>query len=64
MMQSNMHNSTLKKITLMTLPNEISNETMEFAVAIMQLGIAHKWVLMPPPVTTKSSPMYIQQAQT
>ena len=42
--------------TLMTLPNEISNETMEFAVAIMQLRIAHKCALMPPPVTTPIVP--------
>ena len=40
----------------MTLPNEISNETMEFAVAIMQLRIAHKCALMPPPVTTPIVP--------
>ena len=36
---------------VMTLPSEISNQTVGFAVAIMQLGIDHKCALMPPPVT-------------
>lgn len=40
------------------VPNQISDEIMDFAAGIMRLGIAHKFALMPPPIT---NPLEIDQ---
>lgn len=45
------------------LPREISNDTMEYAVCIMKLGIAHKCALRPPLTDTPINIGELDEAQ-